>query len=61
MSKHQWDIAKEDILTYIENASHRNRLRNLVDDELLDYTFKMNSSEIVPILKNYKIVPAKTD
>jgi 2-phosphosulfolactate phosphatase len=61
MAKHQWDIAKGDILTYIDNASHRNRLRNLVNDELLDYTFKMNTSEIVPILKNYKIVPAKSD
>ncbi|MBN2615209.1 MAG: 2-phosphosulfolactate phosphatase [Bacteroidales bacterium] len=61
MSKHQWEIAQKDIISYIENASHRNRLRNLVDDELLDYTFKMNSSSIVPILKGYKIVPAKTD
>ena len=61
MAKHQWDIAKGDILTYIDNASHRNRLRNLVNDELLDYTFKMNTSNIVPILRNYKIVPAKTD
>lgn len=61
MSKHQWEIAQKDIIGYIENASHRNRLRNLVDDELLEYTFKMNSSKIVPILKGYKIVPAKTD
>ncbi|MBN2639718.1 MAG: 2-phosphosulfolactate phosphatase [Bacteroidales bacterium] len=60
MTMQQWDMAKKDVMGYIENASHRNRLRNLVDDELMNYTFNMNTSNIVPLLKGYKIVPAKT-
>ncbi len=59
MALDQWQMAKSDILGYIDHSSHRNRLRNLVSDEVLKYTFKLNSSDVVPILKTYKIVPAK--
>ncbi len=56
MSIDQWNGAKGDVLTYIDKSSHRNRLRSLVDDELLDLTFQINKSTVVPIVKNYKIV-----
>ncbi len=59
MALDQWQMAKTDIFDYIDQSSHRNRLRNLVSDEVLKYTFKLNSSEVVPVLKTYKIVPAK--
>lgn len=61
MTIHQWEMAQKDLMNYIDNASHRKRLRNLVDDELLEYTFRANTSSIVPILKGYKIIPAKID
>ncbi len=54
----QWNNAKDNILGYIEKSSHRNRLRNLVDDELLNFTFAIDKSRVVPILKRYKIVKA---
>ncbi len=56
MAVDQWEIAKNDIIGYIEQSSHRNRLRNLVDDELLNYTFSIDKSKIVPVLKGYKVV-----
>lgn len=59
MSLDQWDMAKDDLLGYIDKSAHRNRLRDLVSDRLLKYTFTLNSSKVVPVLKRYKIVPAK--
>ncbi len=59
MALDQWNMAKEDLFGYIDKSSHRNRLRNLVSDKLLKYTFTLNSSKVVPVLKRYKIVPAK--
>ncbi len=59
MALDQWDMAKDDLLGYIDKSAHRNRLRNLVSDRLLKYTFALNSSKVVPVLKRYKIVPAK--
>lgn len=59
MSIDQWNMAKSDVLTYIDKSSHRNRLRNLVDDELMNLTFNFNSTKVVPIVKNYKIVAYK--
>ncbi len=59
MVKGQWETAKNNLMETIDQASHRRRLRNLVNDELLKYTFSLNISDIVPIVKGYKIVPAK--
>jgi len=47
------------VLKYIDKSSHRNRLRNLLDDELMNLTFNFNSTKVVPIVKNYKIVASK--
>lgn len=59
MALDQWNMAKDDLLGYIDKSAHRNRLRDLVSDRLLKYTFTLNSSKVVPVLKRYKIVPAK--
>ncbi len=59
MALDQWDMAKDDLLGYIDKSAHRNRLRELVSDRLLKYTFTLNSSKVVPVLKRYKIVPSK--
>ncbi len=56
MTMDQWRNAKKDIFGYIEKSSHRIRLRNLVDNELLHFTFSMDISSAVPILKGYKVV-----
>jgi len=59
MALDQWDLAKDDVFAYIDRSSHRNRLRNLVSDQVLQYTFTLNSSQVVPILRSYKIIAAK--
>jgi len=59
MAIDQWEMAKDDLLGYIDRSAHRNRLRNLINDRLLNYTFTIDSSNIVPVLKKYKIVPSK--
>jgi len=47
-----WHIAKHDLIQYIEKSSHRHRLAHLINDELLKYTFTLNSSNIVPVFKD---------
>lgn len=51
-----WNLAKRDILNYIERASHRERLRTLSADDVLDYAFTLDISEVVPVLKNDRII-----
>jgi 2-phosphosulfolactate phosphatase len=45
-----WSVAKNDILNYIEKASHRKRLRQLRADNVLDYAFKTDQTTVVPVL-----------
>jgi 2-phosphosulfolactate phosphatase len=59
MAIDQWQLAKDNLLGYIDRSAHRNRLRSLISERLLKYTFTLNSSKVVPVLKRYKIVPAK--
>jgi 2-phosphosulfolactate phosphatase len=59
MSIDQWKLAKDNLLEYIDKSAHRNRLRNLINDRLLRYTFTIDSSKVVPVLRKYKIVAAK--
>ena len=47
-----WQIAKPNLIGYIERASHRHRLSHLIDEELLNYTFTPDSSKTVPVFKN---------
>lgn len=52
-----WQFAKDDLLTYIDKSSHRYRLRHLVSQDLVEYTFKLNQTRIVPVLKNNALLP----
>lgn len=45
-----WEKAKFDPLAYIQKAQHRERLRRLGVDDVLEYTFTMNSSGVLPTL-----------
>jgi len=47
-----WEIAKPNLIGYIEKASHRHRLAHLIDEKLLNYTFTPDSSKTVPVFKN---------
>jgi len=51
-----WEVASNDILGYIEKASHRTRLRNLVLDDVMEYSFTLDTTSVIPALENGHIV-----
>ena len=51
-----WNISKNNLLKYIEKASHRHRLKKLVLDDVLEYSFTPDSSEVIPVYENNAIV-----
>ncbi len=50
-----WKIAKTDPLLYIQKAAHRERLRKLMLDDVLEYTFQTDTTNVVPVLKNGRL------
>jgi 2-phosphosulfolactate phosphatase len=53
-----WQNSKDDLLSYLEKASHIHRLRKANLDDVFPYTFTLNSCHCVPILKDNKIIKA---
>ncbi|MBE9491659.1 MAG: 2-phosphosulfolactate phosphatase [Bacteroidetes bacterium] len=53
-----WKLAKNNLMEYIEKASHRHRLKKLVLDDVLEYTFTVDSTDVIPILNNGMIIKA---
>lgn len=47
-----WNIAKSNPQEYIQKAAHRERLRKLGLDDVLEYTFQLNTANVVPVLRN---------
>jgi 2-phosphosulfolactate phosphatase len=47
-----WNIAKVDVLAYIEKAAHRHRLKRLGLDDVLEYCFTPDTAEVIPVLQN---------
>jgi len=53
-----WGLAKSNVLEYVEKASHRHRLKKLGLDDVLEYCFTEDTTPVIPILKNGKLVNA---
>jgi 2-phosphosulfolactate phosphatase len=53
-----WNIAKNDLLLYMEKALHRHRLRKHGLDDVLEYTFTLNSINVIPRLVDGAIINA---
>jgi phosphosulfolactate phosphohydrolase-like enzyme len=51
-------MAKNNVLGYVEKASHRHRLKTLGLDDVLEYCFTEDTTPVIPILKNGKLVNA---
>ncbi len=47
-----WNVAKNDVMTYIEKAAHRHRLRGIVSDEIVEYCHTLDVVKVLPICKN---------
>ena len=54
-----WQIAWKDVMAYIEKATHRERLRQLGVDDVLAFSFETDTTEVVPVLKDGKIMKAE--
>ncbi|MFH0865832.1 MAG: 2-phosphosulfolactate phosphatase [Bacteroidota bacterium] len=53
-----WNLAKNDVLNYIEKASHRHRLKKLGLDDVLEYCFTEDTAPVIPVLYGGKLVNA---
>ncbi|MBI9035443.1 MAG: 2-phosphosulfolactate phosphatase [Bacteroidales bacterium] len=51
-----WHTGQEDIHYYIEKAEHRNRLKRLGQDDVIELTFSLNISRVVPVLVEGKLI-----
>lgn len=47
-----WNIAKNNLLEYVEKCTHRVRLRKLKLDDVLEYCFTADKAPVVPIFKD---------
>jgi 2-phosphosulfolactate phosphatase len=44
-----WQVASPDILGYMEKAAHRHRLKKLELDDVIPYSFTLDSTDVVPV------------
>lgn len=51
-----WQIAKVDLLAYIQKAAHRERLRKLGLDDVLEYCHTFNTAPVLPVLNGNSII-----
>lgn len=53
-----WTTAKKDVIKYIQKAMHRERLKKLKLDSILDYCFTEDLTDAVPVYDGLKITNA---
>lgn len=51
-----WNLAKDDLLGYIEKAAHRKRLKKLELDDVIPYSFLLDQTNVVPVFNGTEIV-----
>ena len=51
-----WNLAKDDLQGYMEKASHIHRLRKHKMYNVFDYTFRIDTCDVVPGLEDEKII-----
>lgn len=51
-----WSIAKNDLLTYIDKAANRTRLKKLGLDDVMEHCHTSDLTDVIPILKNKKLI-----
>lgn len=54
-----WKVAKTDVLAYIEKAAHTERLRQLKVDDVLEFSFLADTTEVVPVLRGGRFEKAE--
>lgn len=51
-----WNVAKADVMEYIEKALHRERLRQLGVDDVLEFSFTPDTMKVVPVLVGNELI-----
>ncbi len=51
-----WNLAKGDLLAYIDKAAHRHRLEKLGLDDVVEYSFTTDLTQVVPVFNGKEIV-----
>jgi len=51
-----WLGSKDNLVDYIEKSSHRNRLREMMLDDVIEYCLTLNTSKKIPVLRGDKFV-----
>jgi 2-phosphosulfolactate phosphatase len=54
-----WNVAKDDLIGYIQKASHRERLKKLVLDDIIEYCHTFDISCSLPVLENGYLINLK--
>jgi 2-phosphosulfolactate phosphatase len=60
-AKYLYQSAKDNYFGYLKSSSHRRRLKNLNLNEDIKYCLTPNQTNVIPILKNGKLVNLQTD
>jgi 2-phosphosulfolactate phosphatase len=47
-----WSLARQDLLGYIQKASHINRLKKHVPEKVINYCHTLNLTNVIPILRD---------
>jgi 2-phosphosulfolactate phosphatase len=50
-----WNLAKGNVLAFIEQASHRHRLKKLGLDDVIPYSFSPDQTKVVPVFDGKEI------
>ena len=51
-----WNIAKHDLVNYIDKVAQRSRLRKLGLDDVIEYCFTPDQTDVIPILSDGSLV-----
>ena len=51
-----WNLAKSDILSYMNKAAHRHRLQRLGLDDIIPYSFSVDQTNVVPVFDGKEII-----
>ncbi len=51
-----WNVARNDLSTYIEKVAQRHRLKKLGLDDVIGYCFTSDVTDVIPVLNNDRLV-----
>ncbi len=54
-----WSMARNDLTGFMEKAAHRHRLKKLGLDDVMQYCHTLDTTKVIPLLKDHLIVELK--